>query len=48
MENVLKFPIDSILIDNINLKNAKGMSVEPLNNFRGLLIQGNKSEALGK
>jgi hypothetical protein len=48
MENVLKFPIDSILIDNINLKNTKGMSVEPLNNFRELLIQGNKSEALGK
>lgn len=48
MENVLKFPIDSKLIDSKNLKDATEMSVEPLNNFRELLTQGNKSEALGK
>lgn len=48
MDNVLKFPIERVLIDNMNVKDVKGMSLEPLNNFRELLIQGNKSEALGK
>lgn len=47
MENVAKFPVDSILIENINL-NVKRMPVEPLNSFRELLLQGNKSDSLGK
>jgi len=47
MENVAKFPVDCILFDNMSLKDSKGMSVKPLNNFRELLLQGNKSEALG-
>lgn len=42
-----KFPVDGILFENMNFQDAKRMSVEPLNNFRGLLLQGNKSEALG-
>lgn len=44
MENVAKFPVDCILFDNMSLKDSKGMSVKP---FRKLLLQGNKSEALG-
>lgn len=47
MENVTKFPVDCILFDNMSLKDSKGMSVKPFNNFRELLLQGNKSEALG-
>ncbi|XP_026812247.1 protein transport protein Sec16A isoform X1 [Rhopalosiphum maidis] len=46
MENVTKFPVDCILFDNMSIKDSKGMSVKPLNNFRELLLQGNKSEAL--
>ncbi|XP_003241201.1 protein transport protein Sec16B isoform X1 [Acyrthosiphon pisum] len=46
MDNVAKFPVDCILFDNMSLKDSKGMSVKPLNNFRELLLQGNKSEAL--
>lgn len=48
MENVAKFPVDSILIENMAVKDVKGMPVEPLNNFRELLLQGNKSDSLGK
>lgn len=47
MENVAKFPVDGLLFENMSLKNVKSASVEPLNNFRELLLQGNKSEALG-
>lgn len=47
MENVAKFPVDGISISNMSLKDIKGMSTEPLNKFRKLLLQGNKSEALG-
>lgn len=47
MDNVAKFPVDSILIENMSLKDVKGISVEPLNNFRELLLQGNKSDTLG-
>lgn len=47
MENVSKYLVDGILLENMSLNNAKGMSNEPLNNFRELLLQGNKSEALG-
>jgi len=47
MENVAKFPVECILFDSMSLKDSKGMSVKPLNNFRELLLQGNKSEALG-
>lgn len=47
MENVAKFPVDGLSIGNMNLKDVKGMSAEPLNKFRKLLLQGNKSEALG-
>lgn len=47
MENVAKFPVDGISIANMNLKDIKGMSDELLNKFRKLLLQGNKSEALG-
>jgi len=48
MENVAKFPVDCMLFDNMSLKDSKGISAKPLNNFRELLLQGNKSEALGK
>lgn len=48
MENVVKFPVDGILFESMNLKDVKEKSVEPLNNFRELLLQGNKSEALGQ
>lgn len=47
MENVAKFPVECILFDSMSLKDSKGMSVKPLNDFRELLLQGNKSEALG-
>lgn len=47
MGNVAKYPVDGILFENMNINNVKGMSVEPLNKFRELLLQGNKSEALG-
>lgn len=47
MENVAKFPIDDILFENMSLKDTKEMSSKSLNNFRGFLLQGNKSEALG-
>lgn len=47
MDNVAKFPVDGILIENMSLKDVKGMPVEPLNNFRELLLQGNKSDTLG-
>lgn len=48
MENVAKFPVDGILIGNMSIKDVKEMTTEPLNNFRELLLQGNKSEALGQ
>lgn len=42
-----KFPADEILFESMNLQDVKGIPLEPLNNFRDLLLQGNKSEALG-
>jgi len=48
MENVAKFPVDGILIENMSLNDVKGLPVEQLNNFRELLLQGNKSDSLGK
>lgn len=48
MENVTKFPMDNLAFDKKNSKDIKDMSIEPLNNFKELLLQGNKSDTLGK
>lgn len=48
MDNVTKFPMDNLVFDKTNLKDVKDLSVEPLNNFRELLLQGNKSDTLGE
>lgn len=47
MDNVAKVPADGVLCENTNVKDVKGMPVEPLQNFKELLLQGDKTKTLG-